>query len=162
MTKKQKRMSFLAGMLVIAGAAIALVMSAMSGSITYFYTPGDIAELAAPPTQAIRLGGLVAEGSVQYGAATSGPDTEEGAAQVRFTVTDGVDEIRVSFVGILPDLFREGQGVIVQGRLTPDGRSLIAANVLAKHDENYMPREVAEALKKNGHWQAGQTEARPK
>ena len=107
-----------------------------------------IAALAAKPTAAIRLGGLVEAGSLQYG------ETEEsGKPHVAFTVTDGETRINVAYVGLLPDLFREGQGVIVQGRFTPNGDHLDAETVLAKHDENYMPKEVADALKESGRWQ---------
>ncbi|MGD9801055.1 MAG: cytochrome c maturation protein CcmE [Parvularculaceae bacterium] len=148
MKKKTRRLYLAAGAFVFAAGAVALTLNALKGSITYFYLPSDIAALAAKPTAAIRLGGLVEAGSLQYG------ETEEsGKPHVAFTVTDGETRINVAYVGLLPDLFREGQGVIVQGRFTPDGDHLDAETVLAKHDENYMPKEVADALKESGRWQ---------
>ncbi|MCB2097278.1 MAG: cytochrome c maturation protein CcmE [Parvularculaceae bacterium] len=148
MKKKTRRLYLAAGAFVFAAGAVALTLNALKGSITFFYLPSDIAALAAKPTAAIRLGGLVEAGSLQYG------ETEEsGKPHVAFTVTDGETRINVAYVGLLPDLFREGQGVIVQGRFTPDGDHLDAETVLAKHDENYMPKEVADALKESGRWQ---------
>ncbi|MFZ5617831.1 MAG: cytochrome c maturation protein CcmE [Pseudomonadota bacterium] len=144
--KKQARLILIVSILAVAGAAIALTLTALKGSITYFYTPSDIASLATLPSRSIRLGGLVEAGSVKRG--------ESGDAVVTFTVTDGAGEIDVAFTGILPDLFREGQGVIVQGRINPDRRTMTADDVLAKHDENYMPKEVAESLKEKGYWQS--------
>lgn len=150
MTKKQKRFGLLATVAIVAAAAIGLTLNALSSTITYFYTPGDLAELAAPPSNAIRLGGLVEVGSLRYDGAE-----REGEVHVAFAITDGEATTRVAYNGILPDLFREGQGVIVQGRLGPDG-VLAADNVLAKHDENYMPKEVADALKEKGRWKEGE------
>ena len=148
MKKKTRRLYLAAGAFVFAAGAVALTLNALKGSITFFYLPSDIAALAAKPTAAIRLGGLVEAGSLQYG------ETEEsGKPHVAFTVTDGETRINVAYVGLLPDLFREGQGVIVQGRFTPNGDHLDAETVLAKHDENYMPKEVADALKEQGVWQ---------
>ena len=148
MKKKTRRLYLAAGAFVFAAGAVALTLNALKGSITFFYLPSDIAALAAKPTAAIRLGGLVEAGSLQYG------ETEEsGKPHVAFTVTDGETRINVAYVGLLPDLFREGQGVIVQGRFTPNGDHLDAETVLAKHDENYMPKEVADALKESGRWQ---------
>lgn len=146
--KKTKRLYLALGVFVVAAGAIGLTLNALKGSITYFYLPTDIAGMASPPTAAIRLGGLVETGSVKYG-----DKTEAGAPLVNFTVTDGDARVAVAYAGILPDLFREGQGVIVQGRFSADGAQLDAENVLAKHDENYMPKEVADALKEKGHWQ---------
>ncbi len=147
--KKRQRLIFFGGVFLAAAAAVALTLFALRGSITYFYTPSELAALNEKPTSAIRLGGLVADGSVDYAGNATGD-------VVAFTVTDGGADIRVTYAGLLPDLFREGQGVVVQGRLKDGG--VIADNVLAKHDENYMPREVAEALKEQGVWQedAGQ------
>lgn len=143
MKKKTKRLLFILGILSFAATAIGLTMSALRQSITYFYLPADINALAQRPAAAIRLGGLVEVGSIAYA-------QNESSHEVAFSVTDGADSIRVTYSGLLPDLFREGQGVIVEGRFTPDGSILKAANVLAKHDENYMPPEVAAALKKSG------------
>lgn len=150
MTKKQKRLLSIGALLLFASGAITLVLSALSSSITYFYVPSDLAALTASPSATIRLGGLVETGSVSYG---SGQAANKSSV-VRFNVTDGRHVIAVAYEGILPDLFREGQGVVVQGRLASDG-VLIAENVLAKHDENYMPKELADALKETGRWQEG-------
>lgn len=143
--KKQQRLFLFAGVFLAAAAALALTLSALSGSITYFYTPSQLAELGEAPDRPIRLGGLVADGSVAYESGAQGD-------VVAFTVTDGGADLRVSYAGLLPDLFREGQGVVVQGRLA-SADLLIADNVLARHDENYMPKEVADALREQGVWQ---------
>jgi cytochrome c-type biogenesis protein CcmE len=149
MTKKQKRAAIAGGILAAAALAIFLVLSALNSAVAYFYTPSDIAKLGAPPIGLVRLGGLVEAGSVAY------PNED---AEVHFVIVDEAARTPVVFKGILPDLFREGQGVVVQGRFSPDG-ALEAVEVLAKHDENYMPREVADALKKQGRWKEG--EAKP-
>jgi len=148
-TKKTKRLYLIAAILVFAATAVTLTLSALKTSITYFYMPSDIATMAQPPASAIRLGGLVEAGSVKYLAAQGGGEKQ---SIVEFNVTDGASTIKVDYAGLLPDLFREGQGVIVQGRFSPDGATLTADNVLAKHDENYMPKEVADALKEKGLW----------
>lgn len=133
--------------LIVIGAAGALLalaafltVSGLSSSVVYFFAPSELAA-RAEPGRTIRLGGLVAEGSVRHDA--------DGA--VRFTVTDGAGETEVRYAGVLPDLFREGQGVVAEGLYTP-GAAFEATRVLAKHDENYMPHEVAEALKQRGEW----------
>ncbi len=146
MTKKQKRAAFAGGVFAAAALAIFLVLNALNSAVAYFYTPSDIAGLAAPPPGLVRLGGLVEAGSVAY------PNED---AEVHFVIVDEVARTPVVFKGILPDLFREEQGVIVQGRFSSDG-ALQAVEVLAKHDERYMPREVAEALKKQGRWKEGE------
>lgn len=146
MTRKQKRTAFIAGIFAAAALAAFFVLSALSKSVAYFYTPSDLAALDAPPSGVIRLGGLVEAGSVNY------PNDD---AEVHFVIVDEVARTPVVFRGILPDLFREGQGVIVQGRMAPGG-GVAAIEVLAKHDENYMPREVAEALKEQGRWKEGE------
>lgn len=146
MNKKQKRMGMIVTVLAIAGLAVALTLTALSQSVAYFYTPSELQALTAPPASTIRLGGLVEDGSVNY--------SEANSASVSFTVTDGGASTIVSYEGILPDLFREGQGVVVQGSLDADGL-LVADTVLAKHDENYMPKELADALKEQGRWQDG-------
>lgn len=143
--RKKQRLYLFGGIFAAAAGAAALTLTALSGSITYFYTPSEIAALDILPETAIRLGGLVADGSVIQ---SSAPDGD----MVVFAVTDGGAQIAVTFGGLLPDLFREGQGVVVEGRLGPGG-TLAADNVLAKHDENYMPKEVADALKEQGVWQ---------
>ena len=124
------------------GVAAALVLSAFEDSIVYFYSPSDVAENKPPPERRFRIGGIVVKDSVLRGA---------DGRTVRFRVTDTANTIEVAFTGVLPDLFREGQGVVAEGRLDPDGR-FRADEVLAKHDETYMPREVADALKESGRW----------
>ncbi|MGD9783909.1 MAG: cytochrome c maturation protein CcmE [Hyphomicrobiaceae bacterium] len=139
MTRKQKR-GFVIGLgVAILGAAAMLTMFALRDSIVFFHTPSDVAERKVKDGQRIRLGGLVAEGSVKRGQGT----------QVEFAVTDTVHTVPVRYAGVLPDLFREGQGVVAEGTLSADG-AFTADTVLAKHDENYMPPEVAEALKAKG------------
>ena len=141
MTRKQRRLVLIGSSLGVLAIALGLVLYAMSGSIVFFNSPTDVAEKKIQPGSRIRLGGLVKPGTLQKG--------EQLA--VRFAVTDGNSDIAVSYQGILPDLFREGQGVIVEGALESGG-GFKADSVLAKHDEKYMPKEVADALKKQGHW----------
>jgi cytochrome c-type biogenesis protein CcmE len=138
MTPKQQRLAAVIAIAALLGLAVWLVLTALRENIVFFYTPSEIP--AGMEDRAIRLGGLVKEGSVDI----------DGLAS-QFVVTDGVGEIAVSFDGALPSLFREGQGVVAEGRIN-DSR-LTASNVLAKHDETYMPREVAESLKEKGVWQ---------
>jgi len=140
-TRRQRRLILIGGSLGVLALAAALVLSALKDSIVFFNSPTDVVEKQVQPGTRIRLGGLVKPGSVQRG--------EQLA--VRFEVTDGKSTIAVNYQGILPDLFREGQGVIAEGMLQPGG-AFKADNVLAKHDETYMPKEVADALKKQGHW----------
>ena len=147
--KKRQRLIFFGGVFFAAAAAVALTLFALRGSITYFYLPSELAALDETPTSPIRLGGLVADGSVEYVKAETGD-------VVSFTVEDASAGIRVNFAGLLPDLFREGQGVVVQGRMTTDS-IMTADSVLAKHDENYMPKEVADALKEQGVWKDEET-----
>lgn len=141
MTRKQRRSVLIGMCLAVLGLAVGLIMFALEDSIVFFYSPSDIAEKNIRPGQRIRLGGLVAEGSVKRGENTT----------VQFAVTDTAKTIPVTFTGVLPDLFREGQGVVTEGKLRGDG-VFVADNVLAKHDENYMPPEVAESLRKQGVW----------
>lgn len=139
MTRKQKRGVMIgSGVAVLAVAAI-MVLFALQDSIVFFHTPSDIAEKGVPAGQRIRLGGLVANGSVQRGQGTT----------VSFKVTDTLKEIPVQFTGVLPDLFREGQGVVAEGTLDGAG-AFVADSVLAKHDENYMPAEVKKSLEERG------------
>lgn len=141
MTRKQRRLALIAGSVGVLAVAVVLVLFAMKDSIVFFNSPTDVVEKHVAPGARIRLGGLVAPGSVSRG----------DALAVRFEVTDGNRAIAVTYQGVLPDLFREGQGVVAEGSLDATG-VFKADNVLAKHDENYMPKEVADALKKQGHW----------
>jgi cytochrome c-type biogenesis protein CcmE len=136
------------GALVLLAGAAALALKALERNIVFFVTPTELAERPGKPGQHVRLGGLVADGSVKR---------EQGSARVDFVVTDGAGQVSVVYEGILPDLFREGQGVVVEGAVGADGL-FVAKRVLAKHDETYMPPEVAEALKRSGQWRP---EAKP-
>ena len=142
MTRKRRRLLFVAIGLAMLGGATALVLDAFQDSLVFFYSPTDLVAKPQPPGHAFRLGGLVERGSVAHDA---------DGATIRFRVTDLKRSLPVVYRGVLPDLFREGQGVVVEGSLAPDG-SFAATSVLAKHDEKYMPPEVAAALKKNGEW----------
>jgi cytochrome c-type biogenesis protein CcmE len=141
MTRKQRRGILIGTCLAVLGVAVGLVLFAMRDSIVFFYSPSEVAEMRIAPGQRFRLGGLVEAGSVVRGEGTS----------VRFVITDQAKTLPVTYVGVLPDLFREGQGVVAEGVLEPDG-VFHADNVLAKHDENYMPPEVAKKLKAQGVW----------
>jgi cytochrome c-type biogenesis protein CcmE len=142
MTRKQRRGVFITAGLTILGFAVFLVLFALSDSIVYFYSPSDIAEKHILPGQRIRLGGLVGEGSVK----------RDQATHVEFSITDGKTITRATYTGLLPDLFAENKGVVAEGKFDAAG-VFRADTVLAKHDEKYMPREVADALKKQGVWQ---------
>ena len=148
MTRKQRRLALIGSALAVLGIALALVLTAFKDSIVFFNSPTDVAEKHIAPGSRIRLGGLIKEGSVVRGE----------NLQVHFDVTDGNATISVAYQGLLPDLFREGQGVVTEGTLEPSG-TFKADTVLAKHDEVYMPKEVADALKKQGHWKGGESEA---
>ena len=150
MTKKRRRLWVLLLCGLGLGSATALTLTAFQDNLVFFRSPSDIAREAPPPGRAFRLGGLVESGSVTK---QMSPD---GKPDVQFKVTDGPNAVTVAYAGVLPDLFREGQGVVTLGKLGPDG-VFRASEVLARHDESYMPPEVAEALKKTGHWnpQAG-------
>ena len=147
MTRKQRRSVLIILGLITLGGATAMVLSALQSKITFFYSPSDVAEKTVAPGQRFRLGGLVEEGTVRRGEDTT----------IRFAVTDTARSIDVTYTGIVPDLFREGQGVVTEGRLDRNG-VFQADTVLARHDENYMPKEVADALKKQGVWQHGETD----
>jgi cytochrome c-type biogenesis protein CcmE len=141
MTRKQRRLALIGAGLSVLGIAAGLVLFALKGSIVFFNSPTDVVEKHVAPGSRIRLGGLVKPGTLVRG----------DNLLVRFEVTDGNTSVPVSYIGILPDLFREGQGVVTEGALDGAGH-FKADNVLAKHDETYMPKEVADALKKQGHW----------
>lgn len=148
MTRKQRRATFIGLAVSILAVAVFLVLFALRDTIVFFHTPKDVVEKQIPAGKRIRLGGLVAEGSLKRG---------EGLT-VTFAITDTAKAIPVSYTGILPDLFREGQGVVAEGKLDPAGR-FHADTVLAKHDENYMPPEVAKALKEQGVWNDGKAKS---
>jgi cytochrome c-type biogenesis protein CcmE len=142
MTRKQRRSLFIGTGLAVLGLSAFLVLSTLNDSIVFFYSPSDVAEKPLREGQRFRLGGLVAEKSFK----------NLGNSIFKFNIADGKKTIEVKYSGLLPDLFREGQGVVAEGKLDADGR-FIADTVLAKHDENYMPREVADSLRKQGVWQ---------
>jgi cytochrome c-type biogenesis protein CcmE len=149
MTRKGKRLVLIGGALAILAVAVGLVLFALRDNIVFFYTPSELAQKQLAPGARLRIGGLVKEGSVTRG----------DNRNVAFAVTDRTSDLRVSYTGLLPDLFREGQGVVVDGTLGPDG-AFRADSVLAKHDERYMPRDVADALKKQGVWKGDDGEAK--
>ena len=143
MTRKQRRLTLIGTGVAVLAVAVALMLFALRDSIVFFNSPSDVAEKHVPAGTRIRLGGLVKTGTLVRG----------DHMQVRFDVTDGNREVAVAYQGVLPDLFREGQGVVAEGAL--DGAGVFNADtILAKHDETYMPKEVADALKKSGHWKS--------
>ena len=144
LTRKQKRLSIIAGLGAVVIAAFGLVLFALRDQIVFFYSPTEIHEKAVAAGTPIRLGGLVKTGTWK----------RSGDENV-FVVTDESTEIEAHYTGILPDLFREGQGVVIEGAMAGDG-SFAATNVLAKHDENYMPKEVVDELKAKGEWRPDQ------
>ena len=151
MTRKQRRLVLIATAGTVLALALGLVLYAMRDTIVFFHAPSAVVEKNLQPGTRFRLGGLVQEGSIVRGA----------DQQVTFVVTDTAATLPVRYKGILPDLFREGQGVVAEGVLEAGG-TFRADTVLARHDENYMPREVADALKAQGHWQAGAAPAAAK
>jgi len=145
MSPKKRRRLYFAIALVVAGAGGAvLVVAALKDNVLYFYSPSDIEAKHVPEHVAFRVGGLIETGSVKRGP----------GALVQFVVTDGKKRVPVEYTGVLPDLFREGQGVVASGALEDDG-VFKATQVLAKHDERYMPPEVVDALKRSGRWKEG-------
>ncbi len=142
MSRKQRRLSLIGAAVGVLGLALGLVLYAMRDSIVFFHAPADVKAKGVLPGTRFRLGGLVKEGSIRRGE----------NQQISFEVVDAQSAIPVRYQGLLPDLFREGQGVVAEGVLEASG-VFKADTVLAKHDENYMPREVADTLKKQGHWQ---------
>jgi len=149
--RKQKRMVLVAAGFACLAGAVALTLLAFSDKVTYFYSPSDLVAAELEPGTTIRLGGLVADGSIAQ---------EADGITTSFAITDGGETVPVRYTGVLPDLFREGQGVIVVGAEDPAGM-FVATEVLAKHDENYMPKEVADALKEQGYWQEGEAPSEP-
>jgi cytochrome c-type biogenesis protein CcmE len=142
MTRKRRRLYLVLGGLALLAVVSALVLSAFSDNIVFFYSPSDLQAKNVPDGRSIRIGGLVESGSVKR---------EADGRTIDFRVTDGNSAVAVTYKGDVPDLFREGQGVVAEGKL--DHGIFRAASVLAKHDENYMPSEVVDALKRSGHWQ---------
>ncbi len=136
MKPRHKRAAIVVGVLAAVGAAVGLVLNAFNSNLVFFYTPTQVASKEAPQGRTFRVGGLVEAGSV----------TRDGVT-VRFVVTDTAKTVPVKYEGVLPDLFKEGKGVVAQGQLGPDG-TFVAREVLAKHDENYMPPEAADAVQK--------------
>lgn len=142
--RKRQRMYIVGAIFLAVAGAAALMLTAFEDSVVFFFSPTEIVEKSPiDPDQRLRIGGLVEEGSVAK---------QNDGQTVAFVVTDMAEEVPVSYRGILPDLFREGQGVVAEGHMSADG-TFIASEVLAKHDENYMPPEVAESLKKSGYWE---------
>ncbi|OEJ69683.1 cytochrome c maturation protein CcmE [Magnetovibrio blakemorei] len=142
MKRKHKRLTFVIVAMALVGVATGLVLYALGDGVSLFHSPTDIVTKAPDPNQSLRLGGLVEEGSVQRA---------EGSSSVHFRVTDLENSVDVVYEGLLPDLFREGQGIVTTGKVV--NGTFIAEEVLAKHDENYMPPEAVDALKKSGQWQ---------
>lgn len=149
MTRRQRRLTLIGISLAVLGLAAALALSALRESIVFFYSPTEIAEKGVAPGTRIRIGGLVKEASLQ-----------KNGLDARFEVTDGAKVLAVTYRGVLPDLFREKQGIVAEGALDASG-VFRADTVLAKHDENYMPKEVADSLKKQGHWKEEAAESSP-
>ena len=148
--RKKRRLYIVCLGLLCLGVATSLVLTAFEDSIVFFYSPTDIAEKGLEADRYVRIGGLVEEGSVQ----------RHPGNRIEFVVTDLANRIPVTYSGILPDLFREGQGVVAEGKL--DGEQIfVAQEILAKHDENYMPKEVADALRASGQWKPESGEAPP-
>ncbi|MEA2861112.1 MAG: cytochrome c-type biosis protein CcmE [Methylobacteriaceae bacterium] len=148
MTRRARRLTLIGTALCVFGVAVGLVLFALRDNIVFFYSPAEIEARHIAPGTRLRIGGLVEQGSFKR---------DQGRV-VSFVVTDGKGSLPVTFSGLLPDLFREGQGIVAEGRLDQSG-TFRADNVLAKHDERYMPREVADALKKQGVWQGGNNSA---
>jgi cytochrome c-type biogenesis protein CcmE len=146
MTRKGRRLALIGAALAVVGVAAGLVLYALSDNIVFFYSPSDLVTKKVAIGSRVRIGGLVETGTVVKGA----------DQKLEFEVTDGGKDIKVAYQGIVPDLFREGQGVVAEGVLAAPGL-VHAETILAKHDERYMPREVVEALKKQGRWQEGET-----
>jgi len=151
MTRKRRRLYVVGIAMAAFGVATALVLLAFEDNIVFFYAPTDLVEKDAPVGRRLRIGGLVEADSVRH---------LDGGLRVEFRVTDLAHAVQVRYDGALPDLFREGQGVVAEGALTESG-VFVASEVLAKHDENYMPAEVAEALRKSGQWKGARAAGEP-
>jgi cytochrome c-type biogenesis protein CcmE len=149
LTRRSRRLALIAVALAVIGAATGIALYALRDSIVFFYSPSEVAEKAVEPGARLRVGGLVKAGTL----------VKSPGQNVAFVVTDGAHDLKVLYQGLLPDLFREGQGVVAEGVLQTPG-ALRAETILAKHDERYMPREVVDALKKQGRWQEGEASAK--
>jgi cytochrome c-type biogenesis protein CcmE len=148
LTRRGRRLALVFAALAVVGAAAAIGLYALSDSIVFFYSPTELGEKAVQPGARLRVGGLVKADTL----------VKSAGEKVAFVITDGAHELKVAYQGLLPDLFREGQGVVAEGILEAPGQ-LRAGTILAKHDERYMPREVVESLKKQGRWKEGETTA---
>jgi len=149
MTRKKRRLMLIGGALGALALSVGLVLFALRDTIVFFYGPTEVAEKAPAPGTRLRIGGLVKQGTF----------VREQGQSIRFDITDMKHDVVVTYTGLLPDLFREGQGVVAEGVVSKDG-VFKADSILAKHDERYMPRDVADALKKQGVWQEGEPMAR--
>ncbi|MFY9969110.1 MAG: cytochrome c maturation protein CcmE [Roseiarcus sp.] len=149
MTRRSRRLALIAVALAVIGFAAGIALYALRDNIVFFYSPSEVAEKAVQPGARLRIGGLVKADTL----------VKSSGQNVAFVVTDGAHELKVAYQGLLPDLFREGQGVVAEGVLAAPGE-LRAETILAKHDERYMPREVVDALKKQGRWQEGEASAK--
>jgi cytochrome c-type biogenesis protein CcmE len=143
--KKRRRLAFAIALVIAGAGAAGLVVYALKDNVLYFYSPSDLAVKHVKPGVAFRVGGLVENNSVRHGR----------GAEVRFVITDGKSRVPVQYAGVLPALFREGQGVVAMGALNDKG-TFDANEILAKHDERYMPPEVVDSLKRSGRWKEGQ------
>jgi cytochrome c-type biogenesis protein CcmE len=143
--KKRRRLAFAIALVVAGAGAAGLIVFALKDNVLYFYSPSDVEAKHIAPGVAFRIGGLVEKKSVHHGA----------GAEISFVITDGRARVPVDYAGVLPALFREGQGVVAMGSLT-DAHVFSASEILAKHDERYMPPEVVDALKRSGRWKEGQ------
>jgi cytochrome c-type biogenesis protein CcmE len=148
MTRKRRRLVAVLAGLGLLGLATALVLTALNsnGALEFFASPTELKTASIPEGRLLRIGGLVSKGSVKR---------EADGKTIEFRISDGANEVPVTYSGVIPDLFREGQGVVITGTLSRDG-IVRADTLLAKHDERYMPKEVVDALKKSGHWQEGE------
>jgi cytochrome c-type biogenesis protein CcmE len=149
LTRRSRRLALIAVALTVIGAAAGIALYALRDNIVFFYSPSEVAEKALQSGARLRVGGLVKAGTL----------VKSPGQNVAFVVTDGAHDLKVAYQGLLPDLFREGQGVVAEGVLETPGE-LRAETILAKHDERYMPREVVDALKKQGRWQEGEASAK--
>jgi cytochrome c-type biogenesis protein CcmE len=149
LTRRSRRLALIAVALAVIGFAAGIALYALRDNIVFFYSPSEVAEKVVQPGARLRVGGLVKADTL----------VKSSGQNVAFVVTDGAHELKVAYQGLLPDLFREGQGVVAEGVLAAPGE-LRAETILAKHDERYMPREVVDALKKQGRWQEGEASAK--